>query len=85
SRVTVSGGGTISQQATTGSRKLKRWCRVSRTAAAASVHALKCNLGSKGRKALRKSSLKLTLRTTFAPPTGAAVTADRKVTLKRKR
>ena len=79
------GAGTITQQATTGSRKLKRWCRVTKRTDGAGVHTLKCNLGSKGRKALRKSSLKLTLRTTFTPTTGSAVTKDRKLTLKRKR
>ena len=85
SRVNVSRAGTITQQATTGSRTLKRWCRVTKRTDGAGVHTLKCNLGSKGRKALRESSLKLTLRTTFTPTTGTAATAERKVTLKRKR
>ncbi|MFM9127470.1 MAG: hypothetical protein ACKOTA_07925, partial [Solirubrobacterales bacterium] len=85
SRVTVSGAGAVSQRATTGSKKLKTWCRVSKTATTATAHTLKCNLGSKGRRALRKGSLKLTLRTTFTPTTGTAATSDRKLTIKRKR
>jgi hypothetical protein len=58
---------------------------VTKTTTAASTHTLKCNLGSKGRRALKKSSLKLTLRTTFTPTTAAAVTSERKLTIKRKR
>jgi len=85
SKVTASGAGTITQQATTGSRKLKRWCRVTKRTTAAGAHTLKCNLGSKGRRALRRAALKLTLRTTFTPATGTAATAERKLTIKRKR
>ena len=85
SRVTVSGAGTITQRATTGSRKLKAWCRVSARSSEAGTRTLTCNLGSKGRRALRKAALKLTLRTTFTPATGTAATAERKLTIKRKR
>ena len=85
SRVQVSGAGKLSQRATTGSRKLTTRCRTSRATTRAAPYTLKCNLGSKGRRALRRSSLKLTLRTTFTPTTGSAATTDRKVTLKRKR
>ena len=85
SKVTASGAGTITQQATTGSRKLKRWCRVTKRTTGAGAHTLKCNLGKKGRRSLRRGSLKLTLRTTFTPTTGSPVTKDRKLTLKRKR
>ena len=86
SKVRVSGAGKIAQRATTkNGKKTKTWCRASKTATQAGTYALKCNLGKKGRAALRKSALKLTLRTTFTPTTGSAVTADRKLTLKRKR
>jgi hypothetical protein len=85
SRVTVSGAGKISQRATTGSKRLTTRCRVSKTTTSASTHTLKCNLGSKGRRALKKGALKLTLRTTFTPTTAAAVTSERKLTIKRRR
>lgn len=85
SRVTVSGTGTITQQATTGSKKLKAWCRVTKRAAAAGGHALTCDLGRKGRAALRKESLRLTLRTAFAPTAGKAVTVNRVVVIPRRR
>ncbi|MBU3691847.1 MAG: hypothetical protein FGM38_07405, partial [Solirubrobacterales bacterium] len=85
SRVRVSESGRISQRATTGSGRLKTWCRANKSAGAAGTYALKCNLGRKGRKALRKNSLKLTLRTTFTTGSGVAVSANRKVTIKRKR
>ena len=48
SRVNVSRAGTITQQATTGSRKLKRWCRVTKRTTGAGAHTLKCNLGKRG-------------------------------------
>ena len=86
SKVRVSGAGTIAQRATTGNgKKTRTWCRASKTAANAGTHTLNCNLGKKGRAALRKSALKLTLRTTFTPTTGSAVTVNRKLTLKRRR
>lgn len=85
SRVRVSESGRIAQRATTGSGRLKTWCQASKSAGAAGTYALKCNLGRKGRKALRKNSLKLTLRTTFTTGSGVAVSANRKVTIKRKR
>lgn len=85
SKVTVSGTGTITQRATTGSKKLKAWCRVSTRTSAAGPRTITCNLGSKGREALRKGSLKLTLRTTFAPSAGAAVSVNRVVSIPRRR
>ncbi|MFM8562127.1 MAG: hypothetical protein ACKOB9_08540, partial [Solirubrobacterales bacterium] len=60
-------------------------CRVSKTVSAAGTYTLKCNLGRKGRKALRKEALRLTVKTTLTPTAGAAVSAERKLTLKRKR
>jgi len=86
SRVKVSGKGRISQRATTGKgKKSKNWCKTSKTVGTAGTYALKCGLGRKGRKALRKKALKLTLRTTFTPTVGKAVTVNRKLTVKRKR
>ena len=86
SRIKVSGAGKIAQRATTGKgRKSRTWCRASKTVSAAGTHSLQCNLGSTGRKALRKGALKLTLRTTFTPTAGKAVSADRRLTVKRKR
>lgn len=85
SQVKVSGRGKIAQRATTGKgKKRKTWCRASRRAGAATTYTVKCKIGNKGRKALRKRPLKLTLRTTFTPTAGKAVTRDRKLTLKRK-
>lgn len=86
SKVKVSGAGKIAQRATTGSgKKTKTWCRASKTTTKAGTYTLKCDLGKKGRAALRKKALKLTLRTTFTPTAGSVVTKDRKLTLKRKR
>jgi len=86
SKVKVSGAGKIAQRATTGNgKKMKSWCRASKTATGAGTYSLRCNLGKKGRSALRKRALKLTLRTTFTPTAGDAVTDNRKLTLKRKR
>lgn len=85
SRVQVSGEGTIAQQATTGSRKVRVRCRARKTVSSAATSTLKCRLGSKARRSLRKSPLKLTLTTTFTPEGGTAVTATRKLTIKRKR
>lgn len=85
SRVTVSGAGKIDQQATTGSKKLKTRCSVSKTTSAAGAQTLTCNLGSTGRRALKKGDLKLTLRTSFTPTGGSAVVVNKALTLKRKR
>ena len=86
SKVRVSGAGKIAQRATTKKgKKTRTWCRTSKTAANAGTHTLNCNLGKTGRTALRKATLKLTLRTTFTPTGGSAVAANRKLTLKRKR
>lgn len=85
SRVTVSGAGKIDQQATTGSKKLKTRCSVSKITSAAGAQTLTCNLGSTGRRTLKKGDLKLTLRTRFTPTGGSAVVVNKALTLKRKR
>ena len=85
SRVQVSGGGTIVQRGAGGSGKSRVRCRASKVVGAATTSTLRCRLGSKARKSLRKRSLKLTLTTTYTPTGGTAVTNTRKLTIKRKR
>jgi uncharacterized delta-60 repeat protein len=86
SRVRTSGAGEISQRATTGSgRKLKTWCRASKRVSAGGTRTVSCRIGSQGRRALRRASLKLTLRTTFESSSGSEATADRRLTVKRRR
>ncbi|MFM9077615.1 MAG: InlB B-repeat-containing protein, partial [Solirubrobacterales bacterium] len=86
SRVKVPGKGRITQRATARKGKKPRtWCKTSKKVGAAGTYRLKCNLGKKGRKAIRKQALKLTLRTTFTPTGGETVTVTRKLTVKRKR
>ena len=85
STVSVSGAGTITQRATSGTRKLKTWCRVTARTSAAGARTLTCTLGRAGRKALREAALRLTLRTTFTPAGGDAVTRQRAVAIPRRR
>ena len=94
SRVTVSAAGRIAQAATTSRRvgkgskrrtQVTTRCRASRDVAGAGTFTLKCNLGSKGRKALRTASLRLTVKTTLTPTSGTAASNQRKLTVKRKR
>ncbi|MBU6337898.1 MAG: NHL repeat-containing protein [Acidobacteria bacterium] len=94
SRVTVSAAGRIAQAATTSRRvgkgskrrtQITTRCRVSRNATAAGTYALKCNLGSKGRKAIKQGSLRLTVKTTLTATSGTAVSNLLKLTIKRKR
>ncbi|MBU6336779.1 MAG: fibronectin type III domain-containing protein [Acidobacteria bacterium] len=86
SRATVNTAGSLAQTATTGSgKKTKTWCKTMTTARAAGTYSLKCNLGSKGRRYLKKRSLALTVKTTLRAATGASATSTRKLTIKRKR
>ena len=85
SQVTVSGAGRISQTATTGRRKRVVHCRVTKSVTAAGTYTLRCDLGAKGRTALRLRALKLTLRTAFTPTGADALTANRSITVKRRR
>ncbi len=85
SQVTVSGAGRISQTATTGRRKRVVHCRVTKSVTAAGTYTLRCDLGAKGRTALRLRALKLTLRTVFTPTGADALTANRSITVKRRR
>ena len=86
--------GRIAQAATTSRRvgkgskrrtQITTRCRVSRNATAAGTYALKCNLGSKGRKAIKQGSLRLTVKTTLTATSGTAVSNLLKLTIKRKR
>ena len=85
SQVTVSGAGRISQTATTGRRKRVVRCRVTKPVTAAGTYTLRCDLGAKGRTALRLRALKLTLRTAFTPTGADALTANRSITVKQRR
>ncbi|MBU3673513.1 MAG: fibronectin type III domain-containing protein [Solirubrobacteraceae bacterium] len=86
SRVTVNSAGSLAQTATTGSgKKTRTWCRTMTTARTAATYPLKCNLGSKGRRYLKKRSLALTVKTTLRAATGASATNTRKLTIKRRR
>ena len=86
SRVTVSAAGSLGQSATTGSGgKLKTWCTTMTTARNAATYSLKCNLGSKGRRYLKKKPLALTVQTTLRAATGASVADTQPLTIRRKR
>jgi len=86
SRVAVSGAGSILQVASTarGSKRITR-CRVTRVVSAAGTAPIACNLGTRGRAALRKGALKLRVVTTFTPSAGAAVSTTRTITATRRR
>ncbi|MFM9076755.1 MAG: InlB B-repeat-containing protein, partial [Solirubrobacterales bacterium] len=58
SKAPVNGAGKIAQRATSPKgKKTKTWCRASKSASAAGTYTLKCNLGKRGRSALRKGAL----------------------------
>ena len=82
----MSGAGSIRQVATTakGSKRITR-CRSTRSVAAAGAYSVTCNLGAKGRAALRNGALKLRVVTTFTPVAGVAVVSTRNLTAKRRR
>ena len=79
------GSGLVETMALQPDGKSRVRCRASKAVGAATTSTLRCRLGSKARKSLRKRSLKLTLTTTFTPTGGTAVTNTRKLTIKRKR
>ena len=86
SRVTVSAAGSLGQSATTGSgKKMRTWCTTMTTARNAATYSLKCNLGSKGRRYLKKRPLALTVQTTLRAATGASVADTQQLTIKRRR
>ena len=85
-RVTVSGRGTVTQQATSmlHGHAVSR-CRATRTTTGSSTYTLTCTLDKKARASLRASTMALTLLTTFRPSDGAAVTSRQSVKLARRR
>ena len=82
----VSHPGMLAQRATSRSngRTVTR-CSTSRTATSASAFPLTCTMGKSARKALRRGSLKVTLKTTLAPGSGGSVTTLNRFTIRRKR
>ena len=83
SQVFANRGGKISQHATTGSARSRRtWCRTSKRVSGAGTNRLTCNLGSTGRRAMKRAPLKLTVKTTFTPTGGKAVSSTRKLTVR---
>jgi hypothetical protein len=83
--VRTSGAGRITQRATTGTARLTSWCRATRPVTAAGTHTLTCRLGTRGRAAIRRRALALTLRTTFTPTGASATGVDRRITVRRSR
>jgi hypothetical protein len=52
---------------------------------AAGTHTVTCRLGTRGRAAIRRRALALTLRTTFTPTGASATGVDRRITVRRSR
>jgi secreted trypsin-like serine protease len=70
-RATVRTAGLLGAKAVARPRKGRSLrCSTSRSVPAAGSYALRCNLGTAGRRALRRSSLRVKLTTTFAPLSG---------------
>ena len=84
SRVKVSGPGTINQQARIGKGKQSLRCKASKRVGAAGTFKLKCKAGKKALRALRKRPKTLTLRTTFIPTEGTAVSVTKRGKVKGK-
>lgn len=82
SKVTVDTGGVISQQAKTGN---KAWCSVIRSSSAGLTKTLKCKLGYKARRILRKRNLKLSVTTTLTVKDKAPVSVVSPVVIKKRR
>jgi hypothetical protein len=83
--VRTSGAGRVTQRATTGTARLTTWCRATRPVTAAGTHTVTCRLGTRGRAAIRRRALALTLRTTFTPTGASATGVDRRITVRRSR
>lgn len=84
SKVRVAGAGRLTQQAVQTGGKRATWCRTAKAVASAGTTSLTCNLGAKGRTALSRKALTLSLRTTFTPSGGRAVITTRPVTVRRR-
>jgi len=86
SRVVVPGRGTLIQRVTRKSgRKVLTVCKASRKATKAGTFKLTCKLNAATRAALRKQSLRASVKTTFTPTGGRPASKTQAVTLKRKR
>lgn len=87
SNVRVLGGGLIEQKAVARPKKGRSLrCSTLRQVAAAGAYTVRCNLGTAGRRALKKYSLSVTLTTIFAPKSGFPKTAQsERFTIKRRR
>jgi hypothetical protein len=78
------------QTARLGERKKKKpkmvtLCKVTKVFTAAGNFPLTCKMNKKGRAALRKKSMKLTITTTFTPANGKPTVTIKIIKLKRKR
>jgi len=82
STVVTGVSGKISQSAVAGK---KTWCKSSRSVSKAGSYQVKCNLGSKGRRYLKKRALALSVSTSLAPSSGSAVSLKRTLKIKRRR
>ena len=84
STITVPGGGAIEQTATTKKgKKLTTRCSTKRVASKAGTYKLTCTIGKRGRAALRKVSLALTIRTAFTPTNGSLAAETQALKVKR--
>ena len=85
-RVTVPGAGRIAQRATTKTgKKTTTRCGAKTTAAKAATYTLTCTMGRAARAQLRRSGMRVSLRTTFTPTGAAAASRTQRVVLTRHR
>jgi len=86
STITVPGAGAIAQTATTKKgKKLTTRCSTKKVASKAGTYKLTCTIGKRGRAALRKASLALTIRTAFTPTNGSLAAETQALKVKRLR
>jgi len=84
STITVPGAGAIAQTATTKKgKKLTTRCSTKKVASKAGTYKLTCTIGKRGRAALRKASLALTIRTAFTPTNGSLAAETQALKVKR--
>ena len=82
--ITAPGAGAITQTAVTKKgRKTTTRCRVRRAVTTAGDLTITCALNARTRAALRRSKLRITVKTTFTPTGGVATSRVAKVTVKR--
>jgi hypothetical protein len=61
------------------------YCKTKKVVTAPGIYQMKCRLGKKALRALKKKPLTLTVRTTFTPVTGQPSVTTKTVKLKRKK